>query len=130
MTPIEIMALIIAVAAAIKILVILVSPKLWVNLVKKVWFSPLLIGILSLVLAIISLYYLIQAGITIVQIFAVMLFISLLAAVGVAVYSKEVVGIAVKLLKDRNILKKAWFYIIIWIVLLIWVLKELIYVKL
>ncbi len=125
---IEVMALIVVVAAAIKILVILVKPKAWVGIVKKIWVNSALVGIVSLVLAAVVLYYLMQAGITIVQIFAVMLFIALLAAVSAAVYSKEIMGLAQKLLKDKNILKKAWLAILVWIILIIWALKELLVV--
>ena len=115
------MALIILVVAAIKMIVILVSPKAWLNIVvKKVWAKPILTMIITLILAGVSLYYLIGAGITIAEIFAVMLFMSLLAAVGVAVYAKEMLGSANKLLANRNILKKSWLYIIIWIALIVW----------
>ena len=70
------------------------------------------------------LYYLLQE-ITIVQIFAVMLFIALMAAMGISAYAREFVPLAKKLLKDRNILRKAWLLIVIWIILLIWAFKEL-----
>lgn len=123
---IEILALILIVVAVVKIVIILISPKIWADLVvKKLWASSGLVMIISLILAVWVLYLLLNAGITIVEIFAVMLFLSLLAAVGVAVYSKEIVGVAQKLLKDRNIVKKSWFYILIWVVLLVWGLKEL-----
>ena len=59
------------------------------------------------------------------QIFAVMLFVSLLAALGIAAYSKEVVGLAEKLMKDKKILKKSWFYLLIWIALVVWGLAAL-----
>ena len=46
-------------------------------------------------------------------------------AVGVAVYAKEVLGVARKLLKDRKIIKRSWLYLILWIALMIWGFKEL-----
>ena len=105
----------------IKMIVILISPKAWLNgVVKKIWGKPVLMMIVCLILAGISLYYLTVAGITIVEIFAVMLLFTLLIAVGVAVYAKEIVGLAGKLLANRNILKKSWLYIIIWIALIVW----------
>ncbi len=125
-TSVEILALIFLVAAAIKILVILISPKSWSDLVvKKVWKNSNLMMIVSLILAAAVLYLLLGAGITITEIFAVMLFLSLLAAVGVAIYAREVVSVAQRLLKDRNIVKKSWLYILIWIILILWGLKEL-----
>jgi hypothetical protein len=125
MTPIEIMALIILVVATIKILIILVNPKTWVGVIDRVWASPALMMIVSLILAAISLYYLLQEGITIVQIFAVMLFMSFLIAIGVSVYVKEILSMSKKLLKDRSIIKRSWLYLLIWIVLIVWGFKEL-----
>lgn len=122
-TPIQIMALVFLVVATIKIIVIIAKPSAWAGLVKKVWASSIITMIICLVLAIISFYYLLQE-LTLTQIFATMLLISLLAGAGIAMYSKEVVGVALKLLKDRTIIKKSWLYLIIWIALIIWGFKE------
>jgi len=125
-TPIEIMALILVVFSLLKIVIIFVKPEAWLNsVVKKVWENPSLMMIVSLVLAGVSLYYLLDSGLTIVQILAVTLFVALLMAVGVAIYIKEIVGIAENLLKDKSILKKSWFYIVLWIALMVWGLYEL-----
>lgn len=124
MTPIEIIALIFIIVAAIKILVILVKPKAWLDMVvKKVWVSPFITGLICLVLAAIVLYYLIQE-LTIIQIFAVMGFVGLLAGVGIAAYAKEIVGLAGKLM-NKGIVKRAWLQIIIWVILIIWGLYTL-----
>lgn len=125
MTPIEIIALIVIIVSVIKILVILVKPKIWVDsVVKRVWANPMIMSIISLVLAAIVLYYLIQSGLTIVQILAVTAFVSLLIAIGVGTYANELISMAAKMLK-KGIMKKAWLYIIIWIVLLVWGAYEL-----
>jgi len=119
-SPIDVMALIVLLVVSIKIVVILIKPNAWVNFTTKVWAKPKLLMIVSLILAALSLMYLIGAGVTIVHIFATMLFIALLGAVGVAIYSKEVVSLAQKLMKDKTIIKKSWLYIAIWIALIIW----------
>lgn len=125
MTPTGTIALIFIIAAAIKTIVILVNPKSWAEVVKKVWANPMLTSIISFVLAVISLYYLIWIeSMTIVQILAVTGFVALLMAVGIGAYSHEAVSMATKMLK-KGILKKAWFYTIIWIVLLAWGVYEL-----
>ena len=54
-----------------------------------------------------------------------MLFVSLLAAVSVASYSKEIVVLGEKMLKDKAMIKKAWLSILVWIVLIIWVVYVL-----
>ena len=57
--------------------------------------------------------------------FAVMLFMALLIAIGFASYSKELMKFVEKMLKDKKILAKSWFYILIWIALCIWALIEI-----
>ncbi len=124
-TPIEVMALILIIVGAIKLVIVVVNPKIWLNsVVKKVWARPALTMVVSLVLAGTSLYYL-TLELSIVQILAVMLFTALLVAVGITTYSKEVIAVAEKLLKGKSILKRSALYIIIWIILLIWGLYTL-----
>lgn len=125
MTPVEIMALIFLVAASVKLVIILVNPSSWFGFTKKIWSNPILMALISFALALVTLYYLINDSINIVQIFAVMLFVSLLAAVGVSIYVKDVEKLADKLMKDKSIIKKSWLYILIWIVLILWGFKEL-----
>ncbi|MBS3124540.1 hypothetical protein J4437_07990 [Candidatus Woesearchaeota archaeon] len=125
MAGIETLAWVFFIVAAVKLIVVLVSPKIWLNsVVRKIWKNSFLAGLVSFVLAVVCLYILLQE-LTIVQIFAVMLFVSLLAALGIAAYSKEVVGLAEKLMKDKKILKKSWFYLLIWIALVVWGLAAL-----
>jgi len=124
MTPIEIIALIFIIIAIVKLLTVLTKPKSWINVTKKVWFNPLLMAIVSLILAAIVLYYLLQSGMTIIQILAVAAFIGLVAAIGIAPFVKDIVKVMEKLLK-QGIMKKAWLSIIIWIILVLWGLKEL-----
>jgi|SaaInlV_200m_DNA_2_1039689.scaffolds.fasta_scaffold00689_7 hypothetical protein len=119
------MALIFMAIAAIKIIVILISPGKWNNVIKTTWANSGLIMGISLILAAASLYYLIQGGITIIQIFAVLLFLTFLMASGIAIYKKEVIKLADKLMKDKKIIKKSWLYILIWIALIIWGAKTL-----
>ena len=89
---IEILALIILAISAIKIIVILINPMTWMNsVVKPLWSKPMITGWICLILSGVVLYYLLQAGITIVQIFAVMLFMVLLIAFGMSIYFKELI---------------------------------------
>ena len=124
METIAVFALIISLLALIKILVILVKPRAWYNLVKKVWSAPNIVMIICLILAAIVFYYLIQE-LSIVQIMAAVLFIALLYAMTFAIYSKEVVVLARKMLNDRKFMRKAWLPIIIWVILVLWTLKTI-----
>ena len=127
MTIVEWMAVIVAIAVVIKLLVLLVKPSAWMKIAIKPVYSlhPVLLMIVGLVLAGGSLYYLLDSGITIVQIFAVMFFIAMAAMMGIAVYAKEIFSLANKMLKTKQFLRKAWLAIIVWLVLAIWALKEL-----
>jgi len=124
MTTIEIFALIVVIVAAIKMIFALTSPKSWLNFTGKVWKFPTLMMWASLILAAIVLYYILQT-LTIIDIFAVMLFIALLSATTMAVYARDFLSIIPKIVKDKKFLKKAWLPILIWLVLIIWAAKEL-----
>ena len=124
-TPVEIIALIVIIAVAIKMIVLGISPKSWMNFVKKFFDKTGLVRVVSLVLAGTVLYYLIQEGITIVQILSVTTFISMLILVGLAPH----IGLLIKnyeaQTKKSSLWKENWLYILIWILLLIWGAIEL-----
>jgi hypothetical protein len=121
MTPIEIMALVFALIGAVKIIVLLTQPKSWMNLSKTIYQNSFITMIVSLVLAGVLLGYLLTE-MTIVQIFAVMLFMAPLMAIGVSAYSKEALALMNKLAKDKTVVKRAWLAIVVWVILIIWVL--------
>jgi len=125
MTPIELFAWIAIVLALVKIIVVVINPKAWMNFAKTLWERPVVMMVVSLVLGIIVLTYLLET-ISIVQIFAVTLFVMLLSAVSLASYSKEFMKLADKLAKDKKFLRKAWVPIVVWAGLAIWALVQLI----
>jgi len=119
MGAIEIIASIIIVLSVIKLVVLALSPKSVYSFARKIYSHPNVMSVSALVLAAVVLYYLIDAGITIVDIFAVMLFIVLIMVVGIARYANEMMDWVMK--KDlKNMLKEMWLYILIWVVLLVW----------
>ena len=80
---------------------------------------------MSLVIAVIALIFLLEE-LTIIQIFAVMLFAMFLIAIGFAPFSKDMLKVVEnKMLKDKNIWKRNWLSIVIWIILIVWVLYAL-----
>src|SRR3989338_4532993 len=88
LNPIGIMALFIALFALIKIIVLLINPKHWMKVVRFIYGNPKTTSVISLILAAITLYYLLQQ-LTIVHIFAVILFLWLLMILCMSAYSKE-----------------------------------------
>lgn len=125
MTPIEFFAWIVIMIILIKLIVIMKNPGTWLNVVENIWGNPSIVISVSLILAAVVLYYLLQE-ISIVHIFSVMLLFVLLSAVNISMYSSDFMQLGRKLLKDKNIIKKSWLPILIWVLLCLWAIKELI----
>ncbi|MBU2616243.1 MAG: hypothetical protein KKC19_04015 [Nanoarchaeota archaeon] len=125
-TSIEWLALVLIVLATIKILVILVNPKSWISFAKGIYKKPAVTSLVAFVLGAIVLYYLIQSGLTIVQILAVVVFVALLFALGLAPEASYLVKKYEGMIKKGKLWKEYWFYTLIWIVLLAWGLYEII----
>lgn len=124
-TPTEVLALILIIISGIKIITILVNPNAWLeNVVKKVYSNQTYSQIVFLVLSLIVLYFLLKE-LTIVQILAVLLFAALIFAIGFSAYSKELINLADRLYRQKNIFRRCWLSFLIWIILLLWGLKEL-----
>jgi hypothetical protein len=124
MTPIQIIALIFCVVVAIKILVVIFSPKAWMKFAKGMWKNPMF-GIIYFILLVIVFYFLIKE-VSVVQILAVSAFLALLMGLQLSRYSKDTMDFAQKLAKNKKDLwKKNWFYVLIWVALIVWGLIEI-----
>lgn len=123
--PIELFAWIVVIFSLIKLLVILKNPNKWLKVAEFVWKNPMVIRIVSPVLAIIVLFNILQQ-ISIVQLFSVLLFLILMCAASMAAYSGDFLLFARKVLKRNDLIKKSWLPVLIWLLLSLWVLIELI----
>lgn len=124
MTPIQIMALLVAVLGAIKMIVVFLSPKAWLNkVVKPIYKTPMVASLAGLIIAGVSLYYLNQE-LTIIQIFAVLLFFMGLMMMSFAAVSKEMTKLAENVLRKDGLMR-FWLPILVWLLLLIWVFYAL-----
>ena len=121
MTPIEIIALVVIALSALKIALI---PKIWMKVVRKLYSAPKVLFVVELALAAVVLYYLIQAGFSIVEILAVVGFGALLTGMSFAIYGRDTISWAGKILK-KDIWKKAWLPILVWLALIVWGALEL-----
>ena len=124
MAPLEIIAFLLVALFVIKMLVLFTKPKSWLKFAKKIYGGGAVTTFVILVLAIIVLYYLLME-LSIVQIFAVITFTTLLISLNVAPYSKELMAMADQLYRKKNLLSRAWLVILIWTLLSIWVLWEI-----
>ena len=115
----EVLASILIFFSIIKLIVILVSPNAWMRFAKKVYVKPQVTSTISFILALVVLYFLLSAGVTIVHILAVSLFIVLVMVVGMAKYADALIDWAIA--RDlNNILKEQWFYTLVWLSLIAW----------
>ncbi len=124
MTAIETIALVLVIVSALKIIFLLVRPSAWFNTVGKLWAKPGIFTAVSLVLGVIVLRYLL-VELTIVQVFAVFAFTALFYWVALAPYRQELYDMARRKMENGSIIKTNWLATIIWIVLAVWVLKEI-----
>ena len=125
MTPIEIMALIAAIIVPIKIIMLLRGQKFWFNTVTmRYWGNAIITTILSLIVVIVTLFYLLQE-LTIVQIWAVTLFAMALISLALAPFSKYMLSVEKKWFTETNVLKTGLVAGIVWTILVIWVLYAL-----
>ncbi|MGE4357019.1 MAG: hypothetical protein AB7E08_00500 [Candidatus Omnitrophota bacterium] len=125
MSIIELMALIVVIFSGIKIITLLINPEFWIDKVaKKLWRNKGITIFVSLIIAVLSLLFLLKE-LTIVQIFATILFFMALMAISMAPYAQTLIGLISQEISRENILKKNWLSIIIWVILMIWVLLAL-----
>lgn len=120
---VEIIALVVSILIIVKLLVISFSPKSWYNLAKSLYKSSIVLFVVELILAGVVFYYLLQSF-TIVEIMAVITLGALLTGMSFALYAKEFMGLAGKML-GKGTLKRMWLPILIWLALAVWTLVEL-----
>ena len=110
---------------AVKLSVLLIKPKSWLDLVDKIYINPIVTMIVYAILAYLTLDILISSGITYVQIFAVTVFIVFLMGMSITIYWKDMSKLADKLLKNKHFWRKAWFPALIWVLLAVLTLNEM-----
>ncbi|MFH0847210.1 MAG: hypothetical protein V1894_04050 [Chloroflexota bacterium] len=124
MRPVEVMALLLAAVVIIKLVVILISPESWLNAIpKRLLGHPTLMSLLALALAVVILIFLL-GELTIVQIFAALLFATPLIMMAFAPFAKDVT-LEDNIFLGRKVLKKAWLASLVWLILAVWVLYSL-----
>ena len=86
--------------------------------------SVLLVTLVSFALAVVVLRYLLQE-VNMVEIFAVMLFLSLLIMMAVGPFFAHLAPFYQKMLQDKKLLQKTWPLIVVWFFLSAWVLYHI-----
>jgi len=116
---IKVLAGLLIVLAMVKLVIVLVSPQVWVRFMKRVYAVPVLTSMVALILAALVLYLLLQSGLSIVQVLAVTVFVSLLLVAGGAPFSKQLID-WLETQSLTTILRAQWVYVVVWVGLLAW----------
>jgi len=118
-TSIETIALIFIVLVLIKMFVLLVRPKAWVHFASEIYSVPKVTQAVLLVLATIVLYFLVDGGMTVVQILASSAFVGLLLAMGLVHEFPYLIKKYDGLIRRGKLWKDYWLYGLLWIVLIV-----------
>jgi len=116
---IEILAAILIFIALAKIIMVVVNPTAWMNLINKVYSVPAIVSSVGFLLSLLVLYFIVNSGISIVEILAVCLFVALLMVAGLANYANEFSAL-IERQGVIQIMKKMWLYFTAWIFLIGW----------
>jgi len=127
MTPVEIMAFIVIVVSVLKLAFFVVSPAVWFrNVSQKFYGNPTLFMPISLILAIIGLYYL-TCELSIIQIFATVFVLMFLFAASFMPFGREMLALFEPMVSDkRTIWRKTWISVVVWAILIIWAICALV----
>ena len=121
MTPIETIAVVLAVGALLKILLIMAKPSWLMSFSDKLMGNKALFTLVALILVAITGYYVLYQGtVDIVTVGAVMGLTGALMMLAWAPYSKIVLDMRRKM--TEGALRKSWLSIIIWAVIAVWIL--------
>ncbi|NIO08317.1 MAG: hypothetical protein GTO40_10030 [Deltaproteobacteria bacterium] len=119
MTSIEVLATIFAILVLVKLAFIRSKPAAWMTMVRTLFLNPTLTMTVYVILALVVGYFLFSS-MTIVQVGAVMLFVSLVSGIGLAPYSQLIVKMAQEIIDEG--LSKAWLSMLLWTVISVWIL--------
>ncbi len=124
MTPLATLALIFALLILLKIIIVLINPKAWLNLTKSLFNKKPVTALIYFILIIIAGYY-VFTNLSIIQISAVMLFTSLLIALAWVPYAQTMIDLRKKVIKQDHILRKNWLTFLIFLIIAMLVLKSI-----
>jgi len=119
-TAVQTIALIFILFVLIKLVIVLVNRKAWLNFSTKVYDKPMITSTILGILGILILFYLLQE-ISIVQIVAVLAFASILFGLGFLQYPKEILNLGKKILRGKHS-PGIILYVIVWLALILWAL--------
>lgn len=125
MTALQMMAWFVIVLSAVKILVVAINPKAWMDNVAKPLYTHAALQWTFLAIAVLGWYEL-RKTMSYEQLFAAMFVFMFLYAAAFAPYGKDVLGSLEHTYKNKAAMwKKSWPSVVVWVVLLVLAAKAL-----
>ena len=124
MTPLEIIALVFTILGIIKIGVTIINPQLRLKFAKKVFKHQAPTMIFGILLALVIAYYVFQE-LNIIQVMSVFALFSALLIIHITPFAQEFTKAIEPWFQDGKILRKAWFGILLWLILFVWTIIHL-----
>ncbi|MFB6355048.1 MAG: hypothetical protein ABEJ65_00845 [bacterium] len=124
MTAVEWIASIMVGVVVIKLTFFTFNEELWLAFAESIYDHPIIMQIVCLAGALVCLYVLIPS-LSIVEIWAVLAFLSLVMGIGLAPYGKSFIGMARELLDEKGFWKANGVSVLVWIGLIVWGIYEL-----
>ena len=127
MTPVEIMALLTALVVLGKVIALLRSQRLWFSTITtRFWGgSGTTTLVVSAVVGAATLWFLLEE-LTIVQIWAAMLFCMAITVMALAPFSEYLLAAEDRWFAETRTLRRGWAAGVVWVGLSLWVLYELV----
>jgi len=123
-TPIEIIAMVFAIGYILKLITLLFAEEVKMKAINW-WAKNKIIAMAIYIIAVLIIGNYILISIGIVKVAAVMLFtLALIGITLMAADAKTIVRLGKEMI-DKNMLKRMWFPLLIWLALAIWVLAAL-----
>ena len=119
LTPLEWMAWALIALSVVKILVVLVRPRLWVKYVTIPFYSHTIFCVVS-VIAVLGGFYYLTREMTVEQIFAAFFVMALLMSITLRPYAKDMVMMFQRSLGSRSVIRNSWFALSLWALLIAW----------
>lgn len=126
MSALEIIALIFIAILVVKLVVLAINPKAWYRgPLAKLFSNTNTTYAISFTFGVVLLVYLLRE-LSIVEIFAVVVFASFLMALTMAPYMKQLIGMVQRDIEgNKNFLYANWLSTTVWLTLIVWVVWEI-----
>ena len=120
-----ILAVLVPLLVIVKVLLVWLRPGWAKSVLAKIYGTPQVTIPVALLIAAVTLYFIVKAGVTPVELFAVIIFVSSLLVINFVTIGKETIEVFNKVLDEGKVLQRGALPIILWGALIVWLIYYL-----